>query len=165
VQTNMDHTKKFVLVDPRFVKPSMRDKALSGLDTDITNILKSDDPDEVKVRNYMTALSRYKNYSTPAKPAPAVLPPSPPPTPAIPAVPAAVPATAPPVIKFKVTTPSKRSGKRIKIEPLQSDPSLDRQLWRRTERAHAKKQFGSQWIAYGDTPSSRKKSCTTWIEQ
>jgi hypothetical protein len=166
VQTRMEHTKKFVLVDPLFVKPSMRDKALSGLDTDISNILKSEEPDEVKVRNYMTALSRYKIYSTPEKPAPAVLPPSPPPTPAIPSVPAtAVPATVPPAITFKITTPSKRSGKRIKIEPLQSDPSLDQQLWRRTQRARAKKQFGSQWIAYSETPRSRKKSRSTWIEQ
>ena len=45
----MEHTKKFILVDPRFARPSMKDKALSGLDTDISSILESDEPDEIKV--------------------------------------------------------------------------------------------------------------------
>ena len=151
----MDHTKKFVLVDPRFVRPSMRDKALSGLDADISSILKSDEPDEIKVRNYMTALSRYKNYSASPKPVPLTVPPQPPtqPDPAIPAV--------PPVLQFKVTTPSKRSGKRVKIEPLEHDSSLTQQLWRRTQRKPTKKKFGPQWIEYSETP---KKSRPAWIE-
>src|SRR2546425_5724020 len=46
----MEHTKKFVLVDPRFVRPTMRDKVLSGLDTEISNILNSDVSDEIKAR-------------------------------------------------------------------------------------------------------------------
>ena len=112
----MEHTKKFVLVDPRFVRPSMRDKALSELDVDISSILKSDEPDEIKVRNYMTALSRYKNYSSPPKSTPPPPPETPQPPPALPAV--------PPVLQFKVTTPSKRSGKRVKIEPLSVIPHL-----------------------------------------
>jgi len=41
----MEHTKKFVLVDPRFVRPSMRDKVLSRLDTDISAILNNDESD------------------------------------------------------------------------------------------------------------------------
>jgi len=155
----MDHTKKFVLVDPRFVRPSMRDKALSGLDTDISTILKSDESDEIKVRNYISALSRYKHFSTPPKPTPSPPQPTPPP-PAIPAV----PATVPPVIQFKVTSPSKRSGKRVKIEPLEIDPSLNQQLWRRTQRKQTKKKFGPQWIEYSDTVSN-KKSRPPWIEQ
>ena len=150
----MDHTKKFVLVDPRFVRPSMRDKALSGLDADISSILKSDEPDEIKVRNYMTALSRYKNYSSPPKSIAPPLPPSPTqPAPAISAV--------PPVLQFKVSTPSKRSGKRVKIEPLERDSSLSQQLWRRTQRKQTKKKFGPQWIEYSETP---KKSRPAWIE-
>ena len=151
----MDHTKKFVLVDPRFVRPSMRDKALSGLDTDISNILKSDEPDEIKVRNYMSALTRYKNYSTPPKPTPPPLPIVPPlsPPPAIPSV--------PPVIQFKVTSPSKRSGKRVKIEPLEQATSLAPQLWRRTQRKQKKKNYGPQWIEYNESP---KKSRPAWIE-
>ena len=154
----MDHTKKFVLVDPRFVRPSMLDKALSGLDTDISNILKSEEPDEIKVRNYMTALSRYKNYSTP--PPPTVHPPTPPPPPAIPAVPVSVP----PVIQFKVTSPSKRSGKRIKIEPLEGASSIDPHLRSRTQRKRIKKKFGPQWIEYSER-SRNKKSRPPWIEQ
>ena len=151
----MDHTKKFVLVDPRFVRPSMRDKALSGLDTDISNILKSDEPDEIKVRNYMAALARYKNYSAP----PTVPLPPLPMAPA--AVPDAVPAAVTPVIQFKVTSPSKRSGKRVKIKPLDIDPSLDQQLWRRTQRKQTKKKFGPQWIEYSETT---RKSRPAWIE-
>ena len=136
----------------------MRDKALSGLDTDISNILQSDEPDEIKVRSYISALSRYKNYSTPPKSTPP--PPPPPPAPTV----HHVPATVPPVIQFKVTSPSKRSGKRVKIEPLEIDPSLDRQLWRRTQRKQTKKKFGPQWIEYSDT-ASNKKSRLPWIEQ
>ena len=147
----MDHTKKFVLVDPRFVRPSMRDKALSGLDTDISNILKSDEPDEIKVRNYMSALSRYRNYSTPVKSTPPPL--APPPAEAIPA--------APPVIQFKVTSPSKRSGKRVKIEPLDQASSLDSQMWPRTQRTQKEKKFGPQLIEYSESP---KKSRPNWIE-
>ena len=53
----MEHTKKFVLVDPRFVRPSMRDKVLSALDIDISNILNSNDSDEFKAKSYMSAAS------------------------------------------------------------------------------------------------------------
>jgi len=134
----------------------MRDKALSGLDSDISNILQSDEPDEIKVRNYISALSRYKNYSTPPKSTPPPLPLTPPPAPAIP--------TFPPVIQFKVTSPSKRSGKRVKIETLEVDPSLDQQLWRRTQRKQTKKKFGPQWIEYNEKPNS-KRSRPAWIEQ
>ena len=158
----MDHTKKFVFVDPRFVRPSMLDKALSGLDTDISNILKSEEPDEIKVRNYMTALSRYKSFSTSPPPTvhPPTLPPPPPPPPTI----AAVPVSVPPVIQFKVTSPSKRSGKRIKIEPLEGASSIDSQPWSRTQRKRIKKKFGPQWIEYNETLRN-KKSRPPWIEQ
>ena len=61
----MEHTKKFVLMDPRFVRPSMRDKALSGLDSIIADILNSGDSDDIKAKSYVTALSRFRNYSTP----------------------------------------------------------------------------------------------------
>ena len=149
----MEHAKKFVLVDPRFVRPSMRDKALSGLDVDISNILKSDEPDEIKVRNYMTALSRYKNYSSPPKSTPPPPPETPQPAPLIPAV--------SPVLQYKVNTLSKRSGKRVEIEPLERDSSLGQQLWRRTQRKQTKKKFGPQWIEYSETP---KKSRPAWIE-
>ena len=61
----MEHTKKFVLMDPRFVRPSMRDKALNGLDSVIADILNSGDSDDIKAKRYVTALSRFRNYSTP----------------------------------------------------------------------------------------------------
>lgn len=50
-------------MDPRFVKPSMRDKALSGLDGEITSILNSEADDELKAKQYSAALSRFRNYS------------------------------------------------------------------------------------------------------
>lgn len=156
---NMDHTKKFVLVDPRFVKPSMRDRALSGLDADISKILDSDEPDEVKSRNYVSALSRYKMYSAPPKP-------SPPPPPAdaavaVPPVVAAVPAV-PDVFQFKARSPPKRKSKRVKKESLDSDLSFEPTLWRRTQREQTKNKLGSQWITLDETPKKGKRS--TWIK-
>ncbi len=59
----MEHTKKYVLMDPRFVRPSMRDKALSGLDSEISEILNSELDDEVKAKRYSATLSRFRNYS------------------------------------------------------------------------------------------------------
>src|SRR5437867_11859182 len=98
----MEHTKKFVLVDPRFARPSMRDKVLSGLDTEISDILNSDVSDEIKARSYISALARFRNYSTPPKPieAPTAV--------AVPAAAAAVsPAASAPAVPFKALTPLK----------------------------------------------------------
>ena len=156
----MDHTKKFVLVDPRFVKPSMRDRALSGLDADISKILDSDEPDEIKSRNYISALSRYKTYSSPPKPAP-----QPPPADAAAAVPQVAAAAAPAipdVFQFKACSPPKRKSKRVKKESLDSDPSFEPTLWRRTPREQTKKKLGTQWITLDETPTKRKRS--TWIK-
>src|SRR5271163_4687756 len=61
----MEHTKKLVLADSRFVRSSMRDKALSGLDADISNILESDATDEMKAKNYAATLSRFKHIFNP----------------------------------------------------------------------------------------------------
>jgi len=66
-QVEMEHAKKFVLVDPRFVRPSMRDKTLSGLDADISNILESDASDEMKAKNYAATLSRFKHIYNPPR--------------------------------------------------------------------------------------------------
>ena len=49
-------------MDPRFVRPSMRDKALSGLDGEISEILNSDLSDELKAKQYSATLSRFRNY-------------------------------------------------------------------------------------------------------
>ena len=70
----MEHTKKFILVDPRFARPSMKDKALSGLDTDISSILESDEPYEIKVQKYAASLKRFKSYSAPRSIKPATQP-------------------------------------------------------------------------------------------
>src|SRR3989442_15464322 len=146
----MEHTKKFVLVDPRFARPSMRDKVLSGLDTEISDILNSDAPDEIKARSYVTALARFKNYSAPSKPEQAP--------------PVVAPAAAPvvPAVPFKAHTPLKRPQKHVKVETLDIVPSLDEPLWRRTQRTHSKKKFGSQWIEYNGR--TKKKPRAHWIE-
>jgi hypothetical protein len=149
----MEHTKKFVLVDPRFVRPTMRDKVLSGLDTDISNILNSDDTDEIKAKNYITALARFRNYSVPPR-SEEIKPLPPPPLTAVPAVPS---------VPFKAVSPRKRSHKRVKVELPVVDPPLDATLWRRTQRQQTKKKFGSQWTDY-NTRSKKKKSHPSWIE-
>ena len=61
-----------MLVDPRFARPTIREKTLSGLDSEIDHILNSDVSDDVKVHNYATVLRRHKSYSFPpeAKPKP-----------------------------------------------------------------------------------------------
>lgn len=154
----MEHTKKLVLVDPRFARPSMRDKALSVLDTDISNILDSNESDDVKVRHYISALARYKNYSAPPKPVPVV--PAPAPIAPIPAA-VATPTAAPSI--SKASRPQKRSYKRAKDETFPIIPSVDEPLWRRTQRVHKKKKFGSPWIEYNGS-TKKQKSRSTWVE-
>lgn len=148
----MEHTKKYVLVDPRFVRPTMSEKVLTGLDTDISNILNSSESDEIKAQRYMSALSRFKIISAPPKPS-KVTPPSPPvPTPAVPAVPA---------VPFKALAPPKRPHKRVKVE---TSPSVDTLLRRRTQRTPAKKKFSPQWLSFHDTPKKRK-AVKAWIDK
>ena len=52
-------------MDPRFVRSSMREKALSGLDSVMADILNSDDSDDIKAKSYVSALSRFRDYSNP----------------------------------------------------------------------------------------------------
>lgn len=148
----MEHTKKFVLVDPRFVRPSMRDKVLSELDSNISQILNSDESDEIKAKNYISTLSRFRNYSTPQtektkEPTPSV--------------PTSIPGSTPsPIRKEKLKRPLK-GVKRQKIEPLDLvvDPLADPSLWRRTRQTRTKKRFGTQWIEYNG--STKKKTSPT----
>jgi len=130
----------------------MREKALSGLDTDISNILNSDVSDELKARSYVSALARFKNYSSPPKSEEPKALPLPPPPPAVPVVP------------FKTVSPLKRPRKRVKVESLDIVPSLDQPLWRRTQRSSTKKKFGPQWIEYNAQSKKKKKSRSNWIE-
>ena len=57
----MEHAKKMILVDPQFYRPSMTEKALNGLDGQISSILSSDLPDDVKAKRYAEAVRRYGN--------------------------------------------------------------------------------------------------------
>ena len=52
----------------------MKDKALSGLDTDISSILESDEPDEIKMQKYAASLKLFKSYSAPRSIKPVVQP-------------------------------------------------------------------------------------------
>ncbi len=58
----MDHAKKFMLVEPKMYKASMREKTLSKLDEDIENTLNSDLDDSEKALKYIDSLRRYKYY-------------------------------------------------------------------------------------------------------
>jgi len=64
-------------------------------------------------------------------------------------------------VPFKALTPLKHPHKRVKVETLDVVPSLDEPLWRRTQRTHTKKKFGSQWIEYN---GRTKKKHPHWIE-
>ena len=137
----------------------MRDKVLSGLDTEISNILNSDVSDEIKARSYVSALARFRNYSvTPKREEPKA---PPPPTPA--STPAPVPIPSVPAVSFKTATPSKRPHKCARAESEDIAPLLDPSLWRRTQRQQTKKKFGSQWIEYNER-AKKRKSRANWIE-
>ena len=140
----MEHTKKFVLIDPRFVKPSMRDKVLSRLVTDISTILNSDETDEGKVKSYVTALARYKNLTAPPKPDKTEKP-------APPASIPAAPTVSSPTVTFKTKSPPKRRHKRVRVD---TEPSL----WRRTQRTPMKKKFSPQWLTFDDEFLPKKKT-------
>src|SRR6267154_4182204 len=142
----MEHTKKFVLVEPRFVRPTMREKALSELDTDISNILNDDTSHEIKAKKYVATLACYKNLSAPAKPEKQAS--------AVAALPQA------PIVSFKTVTPPKRPHKRVKVETVHTTDST---LWRRTQRTPTKKKFSPQWLSYSDLPKKRK-AFKTWVD-
>lgn len=58
----MQHTRKLVLTDPQFLKPSIKDVALSKLDTDIRDILRSEEDDFSKAKRYASVLRRYRAF-------------------------------------------------------------------------------------------------------
>jgi hypothetical protein len=72
----MDNAKKLLLVDPAraMYRPTITDKKLSQLDTDIDNILSSSIPDDEKVKRYLMVLKQHRKFITPvtAKPDPDV---------------------------------------------------------------------------------------------
>ena len=152
-------------MDPRFVRPSMRDKALSGLDSEISSILDSGDSDEIKARNYTAALARFKNYSKPPTVKRDTLPAIPPPPPPT------LPRPNPPPPK-----PTRKRVKRAKIEPLESSPvatpvswdrfvhpdsTHDETLWKRTLRTRTAKKSR----LFDETSKKKKKNLRkTWVQ-
>jgi len=61
----MEHAKKMVLVDPQFYRPSIAERALNGLDAQISDILSSDLPDDVKAKRYAEAVRRFGHIKEP----------------------------------------------------------------------------------------------------
>ena len=67
--------RKMVLVDPRMVRPTIKDKTLSQLDEQIESVLNSDLPDDLKAKQYMMALNRSKHYdAVPKTPTSSIVP-------------------------------------------------------------------------------------------
>src|SRR6266516_1594948 len=149
----MEHTKKLILVDPRFSRPTMKDKVLSRLDDDISSILDSDVSDEVKARNYASALSRFKAISSPPRGPPP--PPGLQPQAAVAAVPALQPQPKAMPATYKTRKPPKRLHKRTKL-PAVDDPSF----WQRELRTPSKRNLGTQWVSLEETPKKRKNTDT-----
>ena len=63
----MEHAKKLMLIDPRLIRPSMREKTLSKLDEEIEQTLSSDLEDSEKAQRYIAALKKYKYYESPKR--------------------------------------------------------------------------------------------------
>ena len=63
----MEHAKKYVLVDPQIYRPSMPEKSLSTLDTEIQTILNGDSPDDQKAMLYTLTLKKFKAFDNNSK--------------------------------------------------------------------------------------------------
>ena len=61
----MEHAKKLMLIEPKLLKQSMRDRTLSRLDEEIHQTLDSDLSDNEKAVKYIAALKKYKYYESP----------------------------------------------------------------------------------------------------
>ncbi len=61
----MEHAKKMMLVDPRLYRPTIQDKTLSSLDSQIGQTLNNDMSDDLKVKRYLEALNKYRAYEAP----------------------------------------------------------------------------------------------------
>ena len=55
-----------MLVEPKFYRPSIAEKALNGLDAEITQALNSDIPDDQKAKLYEVAIRKFRGYSQPS---------------------------------------------------------------------------------------------------
>lgn len=137
-------------MDPRFVRPSMRDKALSGLDSAIADILNSDDSDDIKAKSYITALSRFRNYSNP--PTKAVKQETPPTV------------QPPPPIIPPVKAKRSRRARALSKDASQNIVSWDQQpdsthdLW---ERQTPKK---SEWNDQSGSKKKKRRKNKSWLQ-
>jgi len=71
----MEHAKKYMLVDPQMYRPSMPEKSLGNLDSEIRATLNGDLPDDQKAKQYMLTLKKFRvheNSTKPTKPKPAI---------------------------------------------------------------------------------------------
>jgi hypothetical protein len=59
----MEHAKKLMLVEPRFYRPTIGEKTLSGLDDEIRQTLNADMPDDQKIKLYRMSLRKYMSYA------------------------------------------------------------------------------------------------------
>jgi hypothetical protein len=61
----MEHAKKMMIIDPEhYGRTRMIDKKMSGLDHEISVVLNSELPDDIKVKHYMAALREYRALET-----------------------------------------------------------------------------------------------------
>ena len=63
----MEHAKKYILVDPQMYRPSMPEKSLSTLDTEIQTILNGTLPDDQKAMLYTLTLKKFKAFDNNTK--------------------------------------------------------------------------------------------------
>ena len=151
----MEHTKKFVLMDPRFARPSMRDKALSALDSEMSSILENEDSDEIKARNYEAALIRFRNYLKPPVIKRDTLPTVPPP-----------PQPAPPPPQPK---PVRKRTKRVKNGSLDSAANVSSVSWDQFSQPDSTHD-ASLWSQHSEKKSQdkskkkKKKQRKTWVQ-
>jgi len=61
----MEHAKKMMIIDPEhYGRTRMIDKKMSGLDQEISVVLNSELPDDIKVKHYVAALREYRALET-----------------------------------------------------------------------------------------------------
>ena len=58
----MEFTKKLILMEPKMIRPTIKDKTLSKLDDEISAILNSEVADDIKAKNYSTTLRKYRAF-------------------------------------------------------------------------------------------------------
>ena len=62
-----ESARKLMLTEARYARPTMEQKALNSLDTEMKKILYSDKDDNTKTLLYLNTLKRYRSYIEPKK--------------------------------------------------------------------------------------------------